>query len=335
MNSPRETASARDAAGTPPRQTRRSAALAAELHDGLVRPHRELPRRLLDEPAVADVRRMLESIGNDRLRVVEVPVLRRVAEKVRAQCVVRRVVEFAPGGSSSVMALLDSAPAQAPVQMYLAVDASLDIATEAAHRVASMHPGVAAASRSTDAARGLAIQQASGTIFACLGRALSQLSPVHAIRMLRGIRAAMTRDDRLLISLDRRSAASRIDAANAHAELRGAWHRYALAATSRDLGAYFPQDHFRYAPWHDADNRCLAEGLECLRETRIDFYDFDAITLRVGERIRTSVDGLYDRTSLEAMLLGVGLMVELSSVSADGMHEIVSATLRHHSDVLP
>ena len=335
MNAPLKAVAARSLTGTTPRRTLRSAALAAEVRDGLERPQRELPRRLLDERAVADVRQKLESIENNRLRAVEVPLLQSVVEKVRARCAVRRVVELAPGGSSSVMTLLDTPPDQAPVQMYLAVDASVDVSAEAAHRVVSMYPNVAVSSRSNVAARGLEIPQAPGTIFVCLGRALSQVNPIHAIRMLRGIRVAMTRDDRLLIALDRRSAASRIAAAAAHAELREAWHGYALAAINRDLGANFPLAHFRYQPWLDADNRCIAEGLECSREIRIAFRDHNEITLRAGERIRTSVDCLYDRPSVQAMLLGVGLMVEHCSVSVDGTHEITSATLRCHDDVVP
>lgn len=335
MDSPIAADATRDAPRPSPQYRRNNAALVAEVRDGLSRRHRELPRRFLDDRAVADIRRTLEAIANDHLQRTEVPLLRTMIRQYRARRAIRRVVEVAPGGSSSILALLDAPADHARIESYLAIDRSIDPAVEAVQRVANTDPHISAIPVTTDPTLTLPVRQSSGTIFACLGRALSQLTTVPAIRMLRAIRAAMTLDDRLLVSLDLRDAATRIAATTDHTEFLTQWHRHALAVTNRDVGADFPLDHFYYCSRLDAENSRIEEGVACTGPTRIVCPGMNALLLRAGDHIRTVVDCLYDRAMLQSMLRGVGLSLEQWTPSTDGTRALASAIVRFPDDGMP
>lgn len=324
----------REAARALSQRQQNNAALMAEMRRGLARRQRELPSRLLDERGVADVRRKIETLRDERWQLVEMPLVRSVMAELRAKRAVRRVVEIAPAGSSSLLTMLDTPADYPPMMCYLAVHPSRDLAMEAVQRVTNTFPDLAAVPIVTDLVLPLPIRPAPGTDFVCLGRALSQLRPVYAIRMLRETRNAMTPDDRLLISLDLRDAETRVATSMVDATLLGQWHRYGLAVTNRVLGADFPLDRFRYCSSIDADNRWIEECVQCTSAARVSVPGMDALLVRAGERIRTGVECLYDQAALQSMLRGVGLALERWSVSHDGTHALASATLQYRNDSL-
>lgn len=328
-------ARARDA--SPPALARRTSAarLAAEVRDGLARRQRELPSSLLADRANAEVRRAVERLADERLHGMEAPLIRSWATSNPPRGAVRRVVELRPSGSRSILPILHPAGDRAPVGRYLSVDPSPDLAMEGASRVATLHPGVATFAVAADPTLTLPVRRLPGTTFACLGGNLGRYAPVASVRVLRALRAAMTLDDVLLIGLDQRSPHERLAATAALADVLTTWYRHALALANRAAGTDFRPEAFRSHARYDAEHRRIEQGLVPVSAMWVSAPPLAPLQIRRGELVRLTAQYLYDRAMLQAMLRGVGLVLQGWNESPDGSHALAIATVRLPDDGLP
>ena len=172
------------------------------------------------------------------------------------------------------------------------------------------------------------VERCAGTCFTLFGSALMRFSPVAAVRVLRAVRAAMTRSDRLLLGLDLRSTDDRQAQGAEHREILTALHRHALTVANRELGMEFPVPSFQYQCVYDDVAKRLEEGLACASRTRVMSPIMEPLILRAGEHLRTAVQHSYGRVMLEPMLRGVGLSLDSWREAADGSHALATAVVR-------
>lgn len=318
-----------------PPSRRASAGLGAAVRDALSRRQRELPHAFLTDPAIGDVRREVERRLAIRWQEVEGPLIQRWLHGTGSQRDVRRVVELLPRGACGTLPLLQVAADRSPALTYIAVDPSAERAHEATSRVSDACPEVAVHALDADPALMLPLRQAAGTVLAIMAGGLGTLTPVSAVRTLRSVRAAMSLDDTLLLSLDQRRPEARLADLGAPRELLTQWHRHALHVANRDAGADFEVERFTYAARFEPEHRRLEEGVAAVAACRVQVPGMDPLSLRSGELVRTAVQCCYERTMLQSMLRGVGLSVDEWLDADDGSGALAVARIRFPDDGQP
>lgn len=137
---------------------------------------------------------------------------------------------------------------------------------------------------------------------------LGSHSTINAIRVLRCVRGAMRRPDRLLLSLDTRSDPGRVEATTEedratlcarHAALLSLLDsRFGIASDASwfDSRVHFDRSTRRIETWLVARERCV-----------ITVSDGEDIALAPGAVVRTSSHATFERRAIDAMLAGTGL----------------------------
>ena len=312
-----------------------SAVLAAEVCDSLSRRPRELPGRFLADRAIAPTRRALEAVSDARLQRVERPLVQSWIDREGATRAVRRVVDVIPAGATTALLLLEAPQLRAGLRDCVVVEETADLAQEGAARCAAANPECTAVALVANPTMTIPVERRASTCFTLFGSALTRFSPVAAVRVLRAVRAAMTRSDLLLLGLDLRSMAERQAAGIEHEVLLTAWHRHALTVANRELGMEFPVQSFLYQCRYDDGAKRLEVGLVCAARTRVESPIMEPLTLRAGEHLRTAVQHSYGRVMLEPMLRGVGLSLHDWREAADGSHALASVVVHAPQDGEP
>ena len=144
-----------------------------------------------------------------------------------------------------------------------------------------------------------------------LGSNVGNFARGEAARFLRGVRAAMSPGDRLLMGVDLRKSRAVLEAA--YDDAAGVTARFnlnLLARINRELGGHFALDGFRHrARWNDRLGRVEIQ-IESLRaqRVRIDALALD-VPFRAGEKIYTESSYKYSFVEIERLARAAGLVV--------------------------
>ncbi len=303
------------------------AALVAQVWDALSRRERELPGHFLADDGITAVRHRIEQLDVERLQESEAPLVGQCLAAFATAPAARSVIELLPSASANVMEIMQGHS----VEAFIAVDAAAAPTEEAIARVRARNSSVTAARIVTDPVISLNTPRAlpRPAFFACLGGTFSRFATIGAIRFLRAIRVAMSAHDRLILGVDLRSGAS-LEADHARERsLREALHRHALTVANRDCGADFDLERFRYYTRYDTEKKRLDIGLESVDASLVRVPSMKPVWLPAGSTIRTAVHCMYDRHALQAMLLGVGLIMDTWHEHQRGDHAVASASIVH------
>ncbi|HEX6835114.1 MAG TPA: L-histidine N(alpha)-methyltransferase [Polyangia bacterium] len=142
-----------------------------------------------------------------------------------------------------------------------------------------------------------------------LGSNVGNFARGEAARFLRGVRAAMSPGDRLLMGVDLRKSRAVLEAA--YDDAAGVTARFnlnLLARINRELGGHFQLDGFRHrARWNDRLGRVEIQ-IESLRAqvVRIDALALD-VPFRAGEKIYTESSYKYALGEIGRLARAAGL----------------------------
>ena len=145
-----------------------------------------------------------------------------------------------------------------------------------------------------------------------LGSNVGNFARPEAARFLRGVRAAMSPADRLLMGVDLRKPRAILEAA--YDDAAGVTARFnlnLLARINRELGGHFELDAFRHrARWNERLGR-VEIRIESLRaqQVRIDALRLD-VPFRAGEKIYTESSYKYSFAEIERLARAAGLVVD-------------------------
>jgi len=303
------------------------AMLLAEVRDGLARRQRELPTRLFADGAAAVLRRQMEHLHEQRMDVVEAPLVEAVLPALLDGWRPRALVDVAPSAGTSGERVLHALGRRGLPECWVAASASLPAAHEALARTQARHPAVRASLVVADPSLPVPLARTlpAPRLFTCLGNALGAYTTVAAVRALRALRATMTPTDRLLLGVDVRTVGAAIEADYyEEAVTRTAHHRHALVVAGREIGAAFPAADLTFQPRYDAEQRRVDLLLVAERACHLEVPGLGHVSLRRGESMRTGVHATFDRTRLTAMLAGVGLVLEAWHTGERGGHAVAS-----------
>jgi L-histidine N-alpha-methyltransferase len=302
--------------------------LLAEVRDGLGRRQRELPSRLLADPATAALRRRLDAVAARRFAAVEWPLATSVAATLAAQRPFGAVIDVGARAVAGTAAVLETLAAHGALTTYVVADAALAPARDAVDHVHARLPSLETSLLVADTTLTLPLvrQVPRPRLYLALGNTLGDHTTIAALRLLRTLRSTMSRGDALLLGVDVRSDGKGIER-ELHEELatRTAYHRHALTVLRVALNAVVDPERFEYAARYDAQLRRADVQLVAREACTLVLPDGAAFELRRGEGVRTGVHSTFDRGRLGALLDGVGLAVAAWHEHDSGDHAVVVA----------
>ena len=212
----------------------------------------------------------------------------------------RAMVEFGSGSSRKTPQLLRAVQASA----YVPIDISADFLQMAADDLAAKLPGLPVWPVAADFTQPLRLPPGIATrpkLGFFPGSTLGNAGPAAAVDLLRAFAATLGNGSWLVIGLDLRKDAARLEAAyDDAAGVTAAFNLNLLARINRELGGTIDMSAFAHrARWNDEDGR-IEMHLEALRDTAFSVLEAP-FELAAGATIHT--ENSYKWTLDEARLL--------------------------------
>jgi L-histidine Nalpha-methyltransferase len=284
---------------------------AADVRRSLSLRPRQLPSRYLYDELGSALFEAISRLPWYRIARSEQSILRAHAREILGRVgPLTSLIELGPGSGEKLATLL-SGHAHRAVTVHL-IDvsaAALDVATSTLAR----DPALDVVTHQSEYDAGLAVlargaPERGRTLAVFLGSNIGNFDPPEADALLRGIRAALTRGDFLLLGTDLVQAER--DLLFAYDDPLGvtaAFNRNLLVRANRELGADFDLDGFAHrAVWNATASRVEMHLVsERRQQVRIPASGL-AITLEAGETIWTESSYKYRADDARVMLERVG-----------------------------
>ena len=164
-------------------------------------------------------------------------------------------------------------------------------------------------------------------LFAFLGSTIGNLDEEEAPALVRGVAAAMTEPDALLLGFDlvkdeRVLHAAYNDARGVTAE----FNRNVLRVVSRELDGDFDEHAFDHLAFYDAGRQRIEMHLVARSSQRVTLRALDlSFDVAAGERIMTEISRKFTRTTVEDTLARGGMRLERWIVDAAGAFALAVA----------
>jgi L-histidine N-alpha-methyltransferase len=286
-------------------------ALRLDVADGLTaEPKRLPPKWFYDERGselFEEITRLEEYYPTRRERVILTARASEIAEVTGA----RILVELGAGSGEKTRLLLDALAGT--LKTYVPVDVSGDFLSDAAHRIALGHPGLAVHAVVADYERHLHLLPAGpGRLLVFLGGTIGNMTPAERIGFLGGVRATMAADDTLLIGADLVKDPGRL--VRAYDDARGVtavFNKNVLRVINRKLGGDFVPEAYDHVALWDAENEWIEMRLRSLadQKVRIEALDLE-VRFTDGEEMRTEISAKFRRERLADELARSGLILD-------------------------
>ena len=268
---------------------------------GLSQPQKSIPARFLYDQRGSQLFEAITHVQEYYPTRAEIEILRRHSGEI-AQLTGggRIVVEFGSGSSTKTPLLLDQVDAAA----YVPIDISERFLHESASHIRAKYPGLDVFPVGGDFTEQISLPpQVRGkrTLGFFPGSTIGNLTPAAAASLLREFRATLGADAYLVIGIDLRKDARRLEEAyNDAAGVTAAFNLNLIDRLNRELDGEIPRDAFRHqAIWRDELSR-VEMHLAATRD--VEFTIAGCLyELRKGETIHT--ENSYKYSIPEARLL--------------------------------
>lgn len=282
--------------------------LAADVREGLTRPSKRLPSRLLYDARGSHLFEEITRLPEYYLTRTELGLFRAHAgEMMAAAGDGLVVVELGAGSGMKTQVLLEALLARQRRVTYLPVDvsrAALEMAKNTLQRTFShgleVHP---LEGRYRIALQGLTAHPGRKLVL-WIGSSIGNFEPKDAIALLRDVRSALGDSDALLLGTDLKKDPSLL--VPAYDDAGGVTREFnlnLLTRINRELGGHFDRSRFQHvAEWNEAHSR-MESYLKSLEAQTV---AIDALGLTVhfeaGERIHTEYSYKYTLPMVDQIL---------------------------------
>ena len=246
------------------------------------------------------------------------PEVARLAGKGRA------VVEFGSGSSTKTPILLEAVHPSA----YVPIDISGDFLRESSRALSTRFPDLPVLPFEADFMRPLALPHAiagAPKLGFFPGSTIGNMIPLHAVDLLRAMRASLGEGAQLLIGMDRiKDEATLVAAYDDAAGVTARFNLNLLERIDRELGGTIPLDAFRHrAIWND-DRARIEMHLEAVRDVEFT-VDGRPFAMVAGETIHTENSHKYDPRSARILLRAGGWTPIAEWTDPDGLFALYLA----------
>jgi L-histidine N-alpha-methyltransferase len=303
-----------------------SAALLAELRDGLSRPQKELSPKFFYDVRGSLLFEEITRLPEYYLTRTERALLERWMPSWVADLGPAALVELGAGAAVKTRIILDAMAAAGTGRAYVPVDVSASFLREIAEGLRAEYPALAVHTVAADMAEPFALPPGlpAPVLHAFLGSTIGNFADGDAVRLLATVRRRMGAEDRFLMGVDLRKDVARIEAAyNDSAGVTADFNRNMLRVLNHETGADFRVEAFRHHAFYDTQRHRIEMHLVAGEPQVVSIPGVGKVRLGAGESIRTEVSCKHDRGSVDALFDAAGLAVERWETDGDGLYALV------------
>lgn len=294
--------------------TQVSEQIALAVSEGLMSRPKWLPSWLFYDAAGSQLFNQITELPEYYLTRTERAIFARHAEEIiglAAGNEALRVVELGAGSADKTRLLLSAAVERQDTVFYEPVDVSASALAEAQERIEREIPGVLVTPRVEDYTKRLDLDEpgfGERRLVLYIGSSIGNFEPDEAERLLRGVCAALSPGDSILLGVDLvKDEATLVAAYDDQAGVTAAFNMNMLHRLNRELGADFNTGAFAHrAVWNPVQSR-MEMHLESQKRQIVSIPALDLkIAFAAGETIHTENSYKYRPGHVEALLARAG-----------------------------
>ncbi len=284
-----------------------SAALCADVRDGLTRTPKTLPPKWFYDARGSTLFEEITALDEYYPTRAEREILRARSARIAAVTGARTLVELGSGSSDKTRHLLDELTG---LHTYIPVDVSESALTQAGESLLARHPELRVHALVADFTEGLVLPDSPGPrLVAFLGGTIGNLLPQERSAFLSRVRALLAPGDALLLGTDLvKDESVLVRAYDDAAGVTAAFNKNVLSVVNRELAADFRPDAFAHIALWNAQREWIEMRLRSRTEQTVKIRMLDlAVDFAAGEDLRTEVSAKFRPDGLRAELAAAGL----------------------------
>jgi L-histidine N-alpha-methyltransferase len=302
--------------------------MRVEVAAGLSRGQKELPPKYFYDSHGSQLFEEITHLPEYYLTRAERALLERHIPEVIASIRPRSLSELGAGAALKTRIILDSMLGIGHCEVYQPIDVSAAYLANTAARLREEYPGLLIQPVVADFSNALPLNGAlpGPRLYAFLGSTIGNLERAAAVRLLRGVRAALSPTDRFLIGLDLKKDVARLEAAyNDAAGVTAEFNRNVLRVLNRELGTDFDIASFEHRAFYDRGEDRIEMHLVSTVGQQVTIPQAGIFEFQVGESIRTEISCKYDRARVDGLLRAARMEVERWWSDDEGLFAVVLA----------
>jgi L-histidine N-alpha-methyltransferase len=196
---------------------------------------------------------------------------------------------------------------------YVPIDISASYLSIIAEQVGAEYPQLTIAPVEADISDGPVVPDGvpAPSVVAFLGSTIGNFDRAGAVRLLKGVRDAITRNDRFLMGADLVKDTRILERAyNDSAGVTAAFNLNVLNVLNRELDADFDSDAFEHRAFFNSDASRIEMHLVSKDEQVVTIPNAGGFHFDAGESILTEISCKYTRASLKTLFDDAGLVLE-------------------------
>ncbi len=302
--------------------------MLAEVAAGLTAPQKELPPKYFYDRRGSELFEEITRLPEYYLTRTERGLLERWMPVLIPRLGARTLVELGAGSAAKTRIILDAMRGAGLATLYVPIDVSAEFLARTAKRLGREYPGLDVEPAVADISEALALPDLPRpALFAFLGSTIGNFAPVEAARLLARLRRHMLPGDHLLLGVDLRKEAARIEAAyNDSRGVTADFNRNMLLVLNRELGAEFDPDAFEHRAFYDPAAHRIEMHLVSSRAQRVEVPGIGRVSFAAGESIRTEISCKHDRASVAGLFAEAGLRPALWRSDPEELFALVVGT---------
>ncbi|TVL89551.1 L-histidine N(alpha)-methyltransferase [Streptomyces sp. SAJ15] len=284
-----------------------SAALRADVADGLTRTSKQLPPKWFYDARGSELFDRITELPEYYPTRAEREILIERAPDIAATTAARTLVELGSGSSEKTRYLLRALP---QLHSYVPVDVSDSALRQAGEGLLAEHPTLHVHALVADFQEGLELPDTPGPrLLAFLGSTIGNLLPPERNRFLTAVADLLEPGDALLLGTDLVKDEATLVAAYDDAQgVTAEFNKNVLAVLNRELGADFDSADFDHVAVWDPAHEWIEMRLRARAALTVKFPSMDlAVHFSAGEELRTEVSAKFRQESVRTELAAAGL----------------------------
>ncbi|MET7935815.1 L-histidine N(alpha)-methyltransferase [Streptomyces sp. NPDC005322] len=285
-----------------------SAALRADVADGLTRSPKQLPPKWFYDARGSELFEEITRLPEYYPTRAEREILVARAAEIADATGARTLVELGSGSSEKTRHLIRALPA---LHAYVPVDVSESALQLAGQALLAEHPKLTVHALVGDFMSGLSLPDDTPgpRLLAFLGGTIGNLLPSERADFLASVGGLMAPGDALLLGTDLVKDEATLLAAYDDAQgVTAAFNKNVLAVLDRELGADFDPENFDHVAVWNAEREWIEMRLRARKDLSVKIPAMDLVVhFTAGEEVRTEVSAKFREEKVRAELAAAGL----------------------------
>ncbi|MDP9416994.1 MAG: L-histidine N(alpha)-methyltransferase [Actinomycetota bacterium] len=279
--------------------------------DGLTRPFKELPPKLLYDARGSELFEQITELQEYPFSRAERSLLETHAPAIASEAQGCELVELGAGYATKTRLLLDAMRAAGELRRYVPLDVSEASLRAGGETLAREYPDLSIQAVVGDFEHDLGrlFRSTGGRVVAFFGGTIGNLPPGSRARFLRSVASVLGPNGRLVLGTGLVADARMLEAAYDDAQgITAEFNRNVLHVLNRELGADFDPGAFEHVAFYDREHQWIEMRLRAVERMTVTIPAINlTVELAPRDEIRTEISAKFSVAGIERELRAAGL----------------------------